>query len=129
MRALWVSCVLVAPGEQVVTRVDDDLPSLHPTGRVDVVGVGLGPDRRALEEPTRGRVDTLATWTVVAVMPVWSLNALCGIDELPPELPDAVVVDVAELVELQAVTSTAATATRPSAVIRLLHDAERKAPP
>jgi hypothetical protein len=64
-------------------------------------------------------------------MPVRSLNALCGIDELLPELPelDDVVADVAELVELQAVTSAAAAATEPSAVMLFLHDAERKAPP
>ena len=77
------------------------------------------------------RVDTLPTWTLVAVMPVWSLKALDGIGRLPMLAvvpPDAVVV-VVELVELQATAVAATTVTNASAAKRVFHDAEPKAPP
>jgi len=64
---------------------------------------------------------------------VWSLKALAGMDEeLPAAVvllePEVVVVDE-EVVELQAVAPTATARTMPSAVVRLFHDSERKAPP
>jgi hypothetical protein len=61
------------------------------------------------------------------------LKALAGMDEEPPAAvvllePEVVVVDE-EVVELQAVAPTAMARTMPSAVVRLFHDSERKAPP
>jgi len=65
---------------------------------------------------------------------VWSLKALWGIDREPPlplepDVDAAVVVVDDELVELHAAPTTATARTRPSAVDRLLHEAERKIPP
>ena len=65
---------------------------------------------------------------------MWSLNALWGIEERPPPavvlLPEAAVVVVEdELVELHAAAPNATASTRPNALERLFHDAERKAPP
>ena len=76
----------------------------------------------------------MATVTDVDVTPVWSLNALGGIDEDLPAavvlLPDpAVVVVDDELVELHAAAPSATTTIMPNAVDRPFHDAERKAPP
>jgi hypothetical protein len=74
-------------------------------------------------------VDTLATLTAVAVMPVWSLKALAGIfaNGVPP--PDEVVLVDEELVELHATAEVATNMTIPSAAMRVFHDAEPKAPP
>jgi hypothetical protein len=88
-----------------------------------------------LKRPPTARVDTLATRTDVAVMPVWSLKALDGIAEFPEPEPDPepepepeVVVDD-ELVEPQA-TAVVATATiNPTAPRRVLHVVESKVPP
>jgi hypothetical protein len=78
----------------------------------------------------------LPTWTVVAVMPVWSLKALAGmarpdVVELPvvAVLPAVVVVVDAELVELQATAVVATSRTIPKAAMRVFNDAEPKAPP
>jgi hypothetical protein len=81
----------------------------------------------------------LATCTVEEVTPVWSLKALLGIgrDAVPLEVPPEVELDVDaavvvvddELVELHAAPTTATVSTRPSAVDRLFHEAERKTPP
>jgi hypothetical protein len=78
----------------------------------------------------------LPTWTVAAVMPVWSLKALAGMArpddvELPvvAVLPALVVVVDAELVELQATAVVATSTTIPKAAMRVFHDAEPKAPP
>jgi hypothetical protein len=83
-----------------------------------------------LKRPPTDRVDTLATRTEVAVMPVWSLKALEGIAEFPvpdPE-PEVVVVDD-ELVEPQATAVVATATTNPTAPRRVLHVVESKVPP
>ena len=64
--------------------------------------------------------------------PVWSLKALAGMvlaDDRRVARGAAVVVVVAELVELQATAVVATSTTIPSAAKRVFHDAERKAPP
>ena len=72
----------------------------------------------------------MPTVTESAVTPVWSLKALAGIDELPPEPPPVVVVVVdAELVELQAVAVAASSTARPTAATRNLSDARATFPP
>ena len=66
---------------------------------------------------------------------MWSLKALLGIgrDAVPLEVEldveAAVVVVDDEVVELQAAPTTATVSTRPNAVDRLFHEAERKTPP
>jgi hypothetical protein len=81
------------------------------------------------------RVETFATCTVEEVTPVWSLKALLGIgrDAVPLEVEldveAAVVVVDDEVVELHAAPTTATVSTRPNAVDRLFHEAERKTPP
>jgi len=66
---------------------------------------------------------------------VWSLKALLGIgrDAVPLEVEldveAAVVVVDDEVVELHAAPTTATVSTRPNAVDRLFHEAERKTPP
>ena len=61
---------------------------------------------------------------------MWSLKALAGIDELPPELPPLVVVVVdAELVELQAVAVAASSKAMPTAATRTLSDVRATFPP
>jgi hypothetical protein len=60
---------------------------------------------------------------------VWSLKAPEGICEFPEPEPEAAVVAVDDLVELQATAVVATTMTRPSAARRVLHDVETKVPP
>ena len=66
---------------------------------------------------------------------MWSLKALLGIgrDAVPLEVEldveAAVVVVDDEVVELHAAPTTATVSTRPNAVDRLFHEAERKTPP
>ncbi len=79
-------------------------------------------------------METFATLTELAVTPVWSLKALCGIDEDPPPdvvlEPDAAVVVVDdELVELHAAATRATVTTMPNAADRLFREPERKTPP
>jgi len=77
-------------------------------------------------------VETLPIWIELAVTPVWSEKALCGIDEEPPDVvdePEAAVVVEDELVELQAAATSPVASTSPSATDRRFRDAERKAPP
>jgi hypothetical protein len=66
------------------------------------------------------------------VTPVWSLNALWGIDDVPAAavvpLGSVVVVDE-ELVELHAAPTMATARTIPSAADRRFPETERKAPP
>ncbi|HZM57464.1 MAG TPA: hypothetical protein VFC03_20815 [Acidimicrobiales bacterium] len=75
-------------------------------------------------------METFVTFTESEVMPVWSLKALAGIDELPELLPPTEVVVVEdELVELQATVVSATNMTSPRAAVRVFDDAEPKAPP
>ncbi len=74
-------------------------------------------------------MDTLPTWMELEVMPVWSLNALDGIDRPDPVVTPAAVVVEVELVELHATAVVATRATIPSAAMRVFHGAESKAPP
>jgi hypothetical protein len=73
----------------------------------------------------------LATLTEDEVIPVWSLNALWGIFELPlpPPPPLVVLVVVDELVELHATAPSATRTTIPIAAVRVFHEAECNVPP
>ena len=90
------------------------------------------PTWAPLKSPSES-VDTLPTWTEVPDTPVWSLKALCGIEEVRPvdDEPDAAAVVVVEdeLVELHAAATRPVARTSPSATDRLFRVAERKAPP
>ncbi len=75
-------------------------------------------------------VETFPTLTADEVMPVWSLNALCGIFEPDLVPPDAEVELEAEaLVEPQATAPRASNPAVPHAASRVFHDAERNDPP
>ena len=81
-----------------------------------------------MNRPPTASVETLPTWTELEVMPVWSLNALDGIFELP-EPPPPEVVDDDDVVELQATAVAAVSSSTPAVARDDFHEPERTDPP